>query len=387
MTNKFDNVHQCLDALRRGEMIIVMDSSDRENEGDLLIPAECITPEKINFMSKYGRGLICLTLTEERSKELGIKSVEKVGIMPERTNFLNSIDAMCGVTTGISAADRSHTIKVALAKESTPADLVQPGHVFPLQAVEGGVLVRAGHTEAGCDLARMVGYQPAAVIVEILNDDGTMARYDDLKVFAEQHELQILMIDELIRYRMSSEQVVQRLTYRKVRTRHGDMGLHLYKDKIHNRHHLAIVIGDIATEDSVLVRVHRSKYLFDLLHLDNRGQLSSWSFHNSLDYIFQNKPGVMLLLSDSNQNLDLDSLLFEQVTQFGDNLTGKAAGENVPAPTPVAWSERETGVGSQILRDLNLKNIAVLGRSQNTQYHGLSAYGLNIKRIIEYGAK
>ena len=392
MSDCVENVTQALERLRLGEMIIVVDSVHRENEGDLVIAADCIDKEKINFMSKFGRGLICLTLTGERCQLLGLNPVPQAGSGKNHTNFVDSIDAAEGISTGISAADRARTIQVATDPRSAAADLRRPGHIFPLQAADGGVLVRAGHTEAGCDLARLAGYTPAAVIVEILNEDGSMARRGDLLEFSQRHELFMLDIDDLIQYRLRTERIVHRVGSRTLTARAGQLEIHLYRDLVHHHHHLAIVVGAPDMEKTTLVRVHRSKYLNDLLSLDSLGGLRSWDFHSSMDYLFRHGGGVMLLINESRsvEHESLDSLLCSQFDRLSTAVGADPMPSAADAPDktePPSWSgssERETGIGSQILKELNLRDIAILGRSQRVFYHGLSAFGLNIKSIIEY---
>src|SRR5579871_5695231 len=265
-------IDEVLADLRRGRMVIIMDDEDRENEGDLLIAADCVRPEDINFMARYGRGLICLTLTRERCAQLRLPLMVSDNAARQRTNFTISIEAAEGVTTGISAHDRAHTVRTAVRADARPEDLRQPGHVFPIMAQPGGVLTRAGHTEAGCDLARLSGFEPAAVIVEIMNDDGTMARRPQLELFAHHHRLKIGTIADLIRYRLQTERSVERIAEQTVQTDAGSFRLFCYEDHVHRDVHLALVHGDLACGEPPLVRVHVTDTLRDLvgIHDDSR---------------------------------------------------------------------------------------------------------------------
>ncbi|HEX2530906.1 MAG TPA: bifunctional 3,4-dihydroxy-2-butanone-4-phosphate synthase/GTP cyclohydrolase II, partial [Burkholderiaceae bacterium] len=261
--------------LRAGRMVILVDEEDRENEGDLVLAAEFVTPEAINFMAKYGRGLVCLTLTEERCDQLNLPMMTTRNGTSYGTNFTVSIEAAEGVTTGISAADRARTIQAAVAKNARPSDIVQPGHIFPLKAQRGGVLMRAGHTEAGCDLAELAGLVPAAVICEIMKDDGTMARLPDLLQFAQEHGLKIGTIADLIHYRSRHESIVKRIAERTMHTVHGPFQAIAYRDTPSGSAHLALVHGDIAPDRETLVRVHQPVSLLDLL--ETQATTHSWN--------------------------------------------------------------------------------------------------------------
>jgi 3,4-dihydroxy 2-butanone 4-phosphate synthase / GTP cyclohydrolase II len=258
------STEEIIEELRQGRMVVIMDDEDRENEGDLLMAADCVTPEAVNFMAKFGRGLICLTLVKEHCERLRLPLMVNDSQAAHSTAFTVSIEAARGVTTGISAADRATTIQAAVAADAQPKDLVQPGHIFPLMAQPGGVLVRAGHTEAGCDLARLAGYSPAAVIVEILNEDGSMARRPDLEAFAETHGLKIGTIADLIHYRVRHEKAVLRECECELPTEYGTFRLVAYRDSIDNEIHLALTLGDISPERPTLVRVHLQNTLCDL---------------------------------------------------------------------------------------------------------------------------
>src|SRR5580692_8764879 len=259
----FNTIDEILSDMRRGKMAVIMDDEDRENEGDLVMPAACVRPEDVNFMARYGRGLICLTLTRDRCRELRLPLMVSDTDSSHRTNFTLSIEAAEGVTTGISAHDRAHTVRTAVAPNARPEDLRQPGHIFPLMAQPGGVLTRAGHTEAGCDLARLAGFSPAAMIVEILNDDGTMARRPDLELFAKSHGLKIGTIADLIRYRLKNERSVERVYDEPVNTEYGKFRLCCYEDHVNKTVHIALVKGDLNSVEPPLVRVHINHTLRD----------------------------------------------------------------------------------------------------------------------------
>ena len=278
---KLNSIEEIIDDIRLGKMVILMDDEDRENEGDLIIAAERVRTEDVNFMATNARGLICLTLTGERCKHLKLPLMVDDNNTPYSTNFTVSIEAASGVTTGISAADRARTIQVAVARDSEPEDIVQPGHIFPIMAQPGGVLRRAGHTEAGCDLARLAGYQPAAAIVEIMNEDGSMARRPDLEKFAHKHDLKIGTIVDLIHYRIANEQTVTRTETYEMATAHGPFTVHKYVDSISGSLHLAFVKGEPSPEEPTLTRVHIPNTLRDTCEVYN-SERTSWSFSAAL---------------------------------------------------------------------------------------------------------
>ncbi|MES2562450.1 MAG: bifunctional 3,4-dihydroxy-2-butanone-4-phosphate synthase/GTP cyclohydrolase II, partial [Pseudomonadota bacterium] len=288
------SVAEIVAELKAGRMVVLVDEEDRENEGDLVMAAEFATAEAVNFMARHGRGLICLTLTEERCRQLNLPLMVSNNRSPLGTNFTLSIEAAQGVTTGISAADRARTIQAAIRPDASAEDLVQPGHIFPLMAQQGGVLVRAGHTEAGCDLARLAGRMPASVICEILKDDGEMARLPDLIEFAARHGLKIGTITDLIQYRSRTESLVTRVTERDIDTVHGKFHLVAYTDRIGRETHLALVRGDVSAAAEVLVRVHEPVSIIDLL--DAGSTSHSWNFHDALRAIALAQCGVILLL-------------------------------------------------------------------------------------------
>jgi 3,4-dihydroxy 2-butanone 4-phosphate synthase / GTP cyclohydrolase II len=328
--------------LKAGRMVVLVDEEDRENEGDLLMAAEFATAESINFMARYGRGLICLTLTEERCVALNLPLMVSTNRSPLGTNFTVSIEAAEGVTTGISAADRARTVQAAIRPDASPRDLVQPGHIFPLMAQDGGVLVRAGHTEAGCDLARLSGLAPAAVICEILKENGEMARLPDLVEFAVQHKLKIGTITDLIQYRSRTESLVTRVAERDIQTVHGMFRLVAYSDRIGRETHVALVKGEIRPEKEALVRVHEPVSLIDLL--DAGSTSHSWNFHDALATIASSDSGVILLLHRE---------------ETASELLERAKPPQLDAPQP-KMALRNYGIGAQILKDLKVKKMRLL---------------------------
>jgi 3,4-dihydroxy 2-butanone 4-phosphate synthase/GTP cyclohydrolase II len=328
--------------LKAGRMVVLIDEEDRENEGDLLLAAEFASADTINFMARYGRGLICLTLPEERCRQLHLPLMVATNRSPLGTNFTVSIEAAEGVTTGISAADRARTIQAAIRPDASPRDLVQPGHVFPLMAQEGGVLVRAGHTEAGCDLTRLAGLTPAAVICEILKDDGEMARLPDLVDFAAQHGLKIGTITDLIQHRSRTESLVTRVAEREIETVHGRFRLVAYSNRIGRETHVALVKGEIDPAREVLVRVHEPVSLVDLL--DAGSTSHSWNLHEALATISAASCGVVLLLHRE---------------ESASELLERVKAENTDAPQP-KMALRNYGIGAQILKDLRVKKMRLL---------------------------
>jgi len=327
--------------LKAGRMIVLVDDEHRENEGDLIVAADCVTPEAINFMAKHGRGLICMPITEDRARQLKLPLMVQENRAPHGTAFTVSIEAASGVTTGISAYDRAHTIRVAAAPGARPEDIVTPGHVFPLVAKPGGVLVRAGHTEACCDLAQMAGFSPSAVLCEIMKDDGTMARLPDLVVFAQEHGLKIGSIADLIHFRSQNETLVRRVTERDIMTMRGPFRLIIYIERISGATHLALVRGDLDPKSETLVRVHEPTSFVDLL--DAGPGTHSWSVQDALDTISTAGKGVIVLLNCSEG----PAQLIERVA--------------ASAPDPAGKSELLTyGIGAQILRDLNVGRMRLM---------------------------
>jgi 3,4-dihydroxy 2-butanone 4-phosphate synthase/GTP cyclohydrolase II len=334
-------IEEIIEDIRLGRMVVLVDEEDRENEGDLVLAAQFVTAEHINFMAKHGRGLICLTLTEDRCHQLNLPLMVRENGSGLGTNFTVSIEAAIGVTTGISAADRARTIQAAVAKNATPEDIVSPGHIFPLMAQNGGVLSRAGHTEAGCDLAAMAGLMPAGVICEILKDDGTMARLPDLIEFADEHGLKIGTIADLIHYRSQNERLIERAAEREIATPYGPMRLVAYADKTANETHLALLKGEPDADKEVLVRVHEPLSIFDLL--DSHSHSHSWNLLDAMQEIQKSECGVMVLLrrSESGQQLIDRIRLADEPVRFRQDL-------------------RDYGIGSQILRDLGVRKMRLM---------------------------
>lgn len=352
--------------IRLGKMVILMDDEDRENEGDIIMAAEHISPEAINFMATHGRGLICLTLTKQRCHDLGLPPMVQDNNAQYTTNFTVSIEAAEGVTTGISASDRAVTVQAAVAKNAQASDLVQPGHIFPLAAQNGGVLTRAGHTEAGCDLARLAGLEPASVIVEILNDDGTMARRPDLEVFAEKHGIKLGTIADLIEYRNNTETTIERVAECKLPTEFGEFNLVTYRDTIDNQIHYALCKASSTKGDAPLVRVHLQDTFTDLLH-SNRTADRSWSLGCAMQRINQ-EGGVLVILGKEETP---ESIIHKvKVLEQQDNATA-------PVMAKKQGTSRRVGVGSQILADLGVKDMRLLS-SSDKRYHALSGFGLNV---------
>jgi 3,4-dihydroxy 2-butanone 4-phosphate synthase / GTP cyclohydrolase II len=364
----FDPIDDILAELRAGRMVVVMDDEDRENEGDLLMAAECVRPEDVNFMARYGRGLICLTLTRERCRELRLPLMVSDTNEEHRTNFTVSIEAAEGVTTGISAYDRAHTVRTAVKKGARAEDLRQPGHIFPLMAQPGGVLTRAGHTEAGCDLTRLAGFEPAAVIVEILNEDGTMARRRDLEAFARAHGLKIGTIADLIRYRLNKERSVERIEDRAIDTEFGRFRLVCYEDHVNRSVHVALVRGALDPAKPPLVRVHLSETLRDVVGV--RAPQLGWPLRDALKRIADDGNGIVVFLRNEESPLEL----IESVRALG--------GEVRP---PQGHVLRTYGIGAQILQDLGVSRMRVL--SARKQLQGLAAFGLTITEYVDVGVE
>ncbi|MFZ6686645.1 bifunctional 3,4-dihydroxy-2-butanone-4-phosphate synthase/GTP cyclohydrolase II [Undibacterium sp. SXout11W] len=341
------NTLEIVAELRAGRMVILVDEEDRENEGDLIMAAEFVTPEAINFMAKFGRGLICLTLTEERCDELNLAMMTTRNGTSYGTNFTVSIEAAEGVTTGISAADRAHTVKVAVSEKSTANDIVQPGHVFPLKAQKGGVLMRAGHTEAGCDLAELAGLTPASVICEIMKDDGTMARLPDLLEFAKEHNLKIGTIADLIHYRSQTESIVDRVAERDMHTVHGSFKAVVYRDKPSGSAHLALVHGNITPEKEALVRVHQPVSILDLL--ESKATTHSWNVAAAMKAVQAADSGVIVLLNCE-----------ETAEQMFDQFKALNAPETRPVGRAASMDLRNYGIGAQILKDVGVGKMKLL---------------------------
>jgi 3,4-dihydroxy 2-butanone 4-phosphate synthase/GTP cyclohydrolase II len=363
-----NTIDEILDDIRRGRMVVIMDDEDRENEGDLVMAATMVRPEDVNFMARYGRGLICLTLTRDRCRQLRLPLMVSDTDLDQRTNFTLSIEAAEGVTTGISAYDRAHTIRAAVASGARPEDLRQPGHIFPLMAQPGGVLSRAGHTEAGCDLARLAGLEPAAVIVEILNEDGTMARRPDLEKFASEHNIRIGTIADLIRYRLEKERSVERIAERDIQTEFGAFRLFCYEDHVNSTVHLALVRGNPSQEKAPLVRVHLEDTVRDLVGVVEESH--SWSLRQAMQRVAREGSGIIVLLRPDESPLDIAEAV--RTADRASHVTNPARGAQVL---------RTYGIGAQILRDLGVHNMRVL--SAPKQMHGLSAFGLEVAEYVD----
>ncbi|WP_163930181.1 bifunctional 3,4-dihydroxy-2-butanone-4-phosphate synthase/GTP cyclohydrolase II [Paraferrimonas sp. SM1919] len=357
---------EIIEDIRQGKMVILMDDEDRENEGDLIIAAEKITPQAINFMATYGRGLICLTLTKDRCEQLKLPLMVDNNGAAFSTNFTVSIEAAEGVTTGISAADRATTVLAAVKKDAKAEDIVQPGHIFPLKAQDGGVLIRAGHTEAGCDLPRLAGLEPAGVIVEILKEDGTMARRPDLEIFAKEHGLKMGTIADLIEYRNLNETTIVREASCKMPTRYGEFDMHCFRDTIDNQLHFAMVNGSL--EGEPLVRVHLHNAFNDLI-FSERDQNRSWPLDHALERVGKDGGVVVILASDTSNDALLNKMKSFAAIDAGEQPQRKKA----KAPTS------RIGVGSQILADLGVNKMRLL--SEPKRYHSLGGFGLE---VVEY---
>ncbi len=336
-------IEEIIAELAAGRMVILVDEEDRENEGDLVLAAEHVTPEAINFMVKNARGLVCLTLTEARCKQLGLTQMARDNKSAYNTAFTISIEAAEGVTTGISAPDRARTVQAAVAVNARPEDIVQPGHIFPIMAKEGGVLVRAGHTEAGCDLAQMAGCQPTAVICEILKDDGAMARLPDLVEFAREHHLKIGTVADLIAYRSRTETLVERAFSKQVHSVHGEFTLHAYTDRTSNEVHLALSKGEIRPDREVLVRVHEPLSVLDFL--DSDSDRHTFSLDLAQQVLGRAEVGVIVLL---------------RRPETGQDILAALSGPKTAQRPATKWDPRLYGIGAQILRDLGVRQMKLL---------------------------
>jgi 3,4-dihydroxy 2-butanone 4-phosphate synthase / GTP cyclohydrolase II len=365
-----NTIEELLQDLRAGRMVVVMDDEDRENEGDLIMVADKVRPEDVNFMARYGRGLICLTLTRERCRQLRLPLMVTETDPGHLTNFTLSIEATEGVTTGISAYDRAHTIRTAVQPDARPEDLRQPGHIFPLMAQPGGVLTRAGHTEAGCDLARLAGCEPAAVIVEILNEDGTMARRPDLERFAAEHGLKIGTIADLIRYRLHMERSVERVSDQQVDTEFGPFRMCWYEDHVYRTIHVALLRGDPSSGPPPLVRVHLKDTLRDLIGV--KGEGSGWTLRAALQRIAREESGIVILLRQQETAREI----MESVRNLGLGL-----GHEAGAAGPGGAVLRTYGIGAQILKDLGVSRMRVLSSPKHML--GISAFGLEVTDYVD----
>ena len=365
----FSDIEDIITDIRGGKMVIMVDDESRENEGDLLMAAEKVRPEDINYMARYGRGLICLTITRERCAQLRLPLMVEETDRRHATNFTISIEAAEGITTGISAHDRAKTVQVAVAKDARPEHLSQPGHIFPVMAQPGGVLTRAGHTEAGCDLARLAGLEPAATIVEILNEDGSMARRPDLEKFSREHGVKIGTIADLIRYRLEKEHNVERISETDVTTAHGEFKMICYDDHVHQTVHVALVKGDLDAVREPLVRVHLQDTLGDILNIQDRRL--GWPVDSAIERIATEEAGVVVILRERESSRDFVESV-ERLSQSADELQEKRGEDAVL---------RTYGIGAQILRDLGLQRMRVL--SAPKQMHGLSGFDLEVTEYVE----
>nr|VFJ68183.1 MAG: GTP cyclohydrolase II /3,4-dihydroxy-2-butanone 4-phosphate synthase [Candidatus Kentron sp. DK] len=365
-----NTIEELLSDFRQGKIVILMDDEDRENEGDLIMAASLARPEDVNFMVTFGRGLMCQTMTREHCQQLNLPLMVNESNALHGTKFTVSIDGTLahGVTTGISAMDRAATIRAAAKSDAKPSDIVQPGHIFPLMAEPGGVLTRAGHTEAGCDLARLAGLEPTAVIVEILNEDGTMARRPDLEVFAAEHGLKIGTIADLIEYRLMNEKTVERAGECEVTNDYGRFRLYAYHDTIDEDVHLALVMGDIEPETPTLVRVHVADFLCDITGC--RRPDCGWPLSNVLQRIAEEKAGVVLILRREEKGVDI----MERIQRYQKHDEGVGVPHRETSP-----NLRTHGLGAQILVDLGVRRMRVL--SAPKKMSGISGFGLE---VVEY---
>ena len=360
---EISSTESILEDFSQGKIVILVDDENRENEGDLLVAAERVTAADINFMATHGRGLICLTLSERRCRQLQLPLMVNENKAPYSTAFTVSIEAASGVTTGISAADRATTVRAAVAKDAVPGDIVTPGHIFPIMAEPGGVLTRAGHTEAGNDLAKLSGLEPASVLCEILNPDGTMARLSNLVEFSQKHGIKIGTITDLIRYRLANESTIQRASETTLKTKLGDMRVIAYKDQVRGDTHLALVFGDIDAATPTLLRVHVFTGLYEVIDDVSSGQ--RWTIRSASRKIASRGCGAVIILNYEQGSRDLVDFIEKRVAEIEETGPG--------------WDLRIVGIGSQIAADLGFGKLRLLG--QKTKVYGLAGFGLE---VIDY---
>jgi len=354
-----DNIKDIIKDIQEGKMVIILDDESRENEGDLVCAADMVTPEIINFMASKGKGLICLPLSKNLINKFDLKMMTNNNKAANKTAFTVSIEAAEGITTGISAADRAHTIKTVVDTKSKPSDIVQPGHIFPLKAMEGGVLSRAGHTEAACDLAKLAGFQSAGVICEIMNDDGTMARRDDLIKFGETHNIKVGTIADLIDFRLSSDSTIEAVSEKTIQNEFGEFNLIVWKDNIKDEYHFSLTKGDLSKVESPLVRVQTQSILQDTLGIEEMGK--NWSIRKSIERISKEEAGLFVLINHRDaKSYWLNKLKYKEIEP--------------------KKNRKVIGVGSQICRALNLKKITVLGTP--TKYNALSGFNIEITGFV-----
>ncbi len=366
----FSKIEDIIADIKAGKMVVMVDDEDRENEGDLLMAAAKVEAQHINYMATHGRGLICLTISRERCAQLRLPLMVPETDEHHATNFTISIEAAEGITTGISAHDRARTIQAAIAPSARPEDIRQPGHIFPVMAQPGGVLSRAGHTEAGCDLARLAGLEPAAVIVEILKEDGSMARRPDLEKFAQAHGIKIGTIADLIRYRLEKERNVERIAEHAIETSHGPFTMYCYDDQVNRAVHVALVKGDLTTSDNPLVRVHLQDTLGDVIGVKDRAL--GWPLDSAIERIAAEDAGVIVLLREHESSRSFIEAVENLGLEETDDLTERRGGDAVL---------RTYGIGAQILRDLGLSKIRVL--SAPKQMYAISGFDLEITEYVE----
>lgn len=366
---------EIINDIRLGKMVILMDDEDRENEGDIVIAAECVKPQDINFMAMHARGLICLTLSPERCDQLNLKPMVQDNQCVHNTNFTMSIEAAEGVTTGISAADRAHTVRTAVAKNAKPSDIVQPGHIFPLRAQRGGVLTRAGHTEAGCDLARLAGFEPASVIVEIMNEDGTMARRPELEKFAEKHGLKIGTIADLIHYRVLHEKTVELIDQGPIATDYGEFILQRYRDTLYGNVHFVMKKGEFSTEEPVLTRVHVANTVRDVMLANVPGN-EGWNMPRAMQAISEAGKGIIVLLASSESE---KALLYSSDIVMGHEKLPEAH------PSEATETNLSIGLGSQLIREAGVRKMHLM--SNPIKYNAISGFDLEVVDFVAYTPK